>query len=659
MFTYLKLVDSLIAQAALTPSSEDPAYPIANLKVEPVSKVWRTVEGQTADQSIQIDFSFEQTADIIALVNHNFTSDATITLNGGSTPAPNGSQFQTVISPQGRTARRIFVEQTWRYWLLLIDDPTNGDGYLETGLLPFGVKTALTRGFQYGFSRRRETINQVLETEYGVIDVGANLTQRTRFIASWKTGSHAERDELDSFLLGLERERKGLLFIPDPDAPESFYGRFLLDYALTQTSPDITEISGLEFLEDSPGRSLRVPLFIAGDVDAWNAGDALTFFARASVAYYKNASLQLVSAPVDTPRIHFAAAGVSGLLIESASENKFLHSEALDNAAWNKIQSSISADAETAPDLTSTADKIVEDTNSGAHEIAATFPETPTDDTWQALSLFAKAGERTSFDFMCTTKAGMFSYGMVDLTDGSTTIFAGDIILKTEQYVNGWWRVLCAYDVKSGGTGPGIELRMRDGSGQSYTGDGSSGLYMWGLQWEKDQPWPTSYMPSGAAAGTRAAEVAWLTAPLNPQAISVYVRSIELGQQHNADEVALALIGDDPGAHVRVAQAADDAAAHDNGSTEESATLASSRELGDLVEYIAQIRGDGAVKLIRRTDGSTIDSSSFSSSNPLPGAWGAPGPLRLGFQVGTVAAPVLLQRVKIVRGLVSDFAALE
>lgn len=252
-FTYLKFSDSLIVDATLTPTTEAAEYPIENVQSEPVATTYRATS-QSA-QKILIDFAAPVTADLFTVVNHNLTSAADITLRGGSSQDPDGSGFELVIPWARRNAWEQFDAEEWRYWSVTIDDSTN-PAVIEAGLLVIGEATELTRDFSFGAAKNRETVNQSLESEYGVITTGANIYQRTRFIASWKTTDASERTELDEFLLGLEKERGGMLFIPYPDEAEAFYGRFMTDYSLVRTGPDIAELSGLEFLEDSVGKSL-------------------------------------------------------------------------------------------------------------------------------------------------------------------------------------------------------------------------------------------------------------------------------------------------------------------------------------------------------------------------------------------------------------------
>jgi hypothetical protein len=257
LFTYLRLADAYTPTATIAAVSEQAAYPDDNLKIEPVSKTWRTAATQVSNQNVAVDLGSAKSVSIAALVNHNLTSAATITLNGGSSANPDGSQFTTTITWARRNAWKILTAaETWRYWLFIIDDPANPDTYIEVGLALLGSKITLDRAFDFGWSKRRETVNQALSTEYGVTVAGQNIYQRTRLALSFKAITAGQRDALDDFLLGLERERRGLLFIPVPTETEAFYGRLVTDFALVRTEGGVTEVADLELLEDSPGRSL-------------------------------------------------------------------------------------------------------------------------------------------------------------------------------------------------------------------------------------------------------------------------------------------------------------------------------------------------------------------------------------------------------------------
>jgi hypothetical protein len=75
---------------------------------------------------------------------------------------------------------------------------------------------------------------------------------------------------------------------------------------------------------------------------------------------------------------------------------------------------------------------------------------------------------------------------------------------------NGWYR--CTLSGTLGGTDTALQTRFHicSGGNVSYTGDGSSGIYIWGAQFEK-AAYPSSYIPTTTATVTRNADVAVMT----------------------------------------------------------------------------------------------------------------------------------------------------
>jgi hypothetical protein len=255
MFTYLKQSDNLIGQATLTPDTEDADYPVENLQNDKAHETYRSTSA--SDQKILIDFPAPVLSGMFSIVNHNFTDQATITLRGGSSQDPDGNDFELVIPWSVRNAWELFDSlETWQYWSLTVDDSGNPAGVIEFAIPMVGLKWQLTRDFNFGSEQRRETVNQALESEYGVLTTGSNIYQRTRFVASWKTTSDAERTELSDFLLRLEKERSRLFIIPDPEDAAAYYGRLVSDHNEVRRYKNITDFTGLEFLEDSVGKSI-------------------------------------------------------------------------------------------------------------------------------------------------------------------------------------------------------------------------------------------------------------------------------------------------------------------------------------------------------------------------------------------------------------------
>ena len=101
------------------------------------------------------------------------------------------------------------------------------------------------------------------------------------------------------------------------------------------------------------------------------------------------------------------------------AENRFTHSEQLDNAAWTKTAATVNADAATAPPgfTGTTADELVEDNATSEHKLAQDL--TGEAGTVVTASVYAKASSR---DFVWIGEASDRAWFDLDLgTTGTTT----------------------------------------------------------------------------------------------------------------------------------------------------------------------------------------------------------------------------------------------
>jgi hypothetical protein len=655
----------------LTVSSETSLYPASNMKIMPVAKPWRTAEGQIGDQYIRVDFPSAQTIDTVAIVGNNLTSEAVVYLNGGTTPDPDGSEFTHVIAPEPRTAWARFTEQSFRYWKIVIDDPTNTAGFLKVGRLMLGLSTQLDVGFVNGEVFDYEVLERSFITEFGVPQIGEPISERIRFRCDFLEITRAEAEALRRWLFALRGARNPLLVIPNPLYQPAFFGRFsgrlsVSGDSRTEAADNVPEV---EFTEDHAGLVVEEPLFVAedGDISEWDAGDPLGNFDRDSIAHYKDASLVLSPSPSDTARqSHYVESGVAGLLIEPGSTNAFDYSDDLD--AWvaadaNSLYNAASSDPDNAiaPNGTAaSADKLVEDSGSGPHEVRLAAPDVLSDDTPQAFSVFLKADERSVAEVLVLDKSSASGALVLNLSTGSFIDLPSIFIqAEAEEYASGWWRLKFSFDSSNGGTGVVVDIRLHNGTTSSYTGDGSSGFHIWGWQWEIDKPWPTSYIASAGSAGSRTVELAWLTATFAPQPISAYLRYVEIGQIHaTGSDLALLLMGNATGGRVQLSQVALPRMLHDNTSSTVNSATTGANAKGDIVELLGVVRSDGSVQIIRRTNGGTAQVIAQSAALTLPPAWGAPGPLRLGHVLSGSPAGVVIQRVKVVKGVNTDIDSL-
>lgn len=190
----------------------------------------------------------------------------------------------------------------------------------------------------------------------------------------------------------------------------------------------------------------------------------------------------------------------------NTSENLLTYSEQIDNAAWNKGEVTVTANAVLAPNGTLTADKILETVNNATHYISQNYNTTA--GTSFTYTVYLKAAERTfAFVGMSDLVSGD-CHVVVDLIAGTlgTTSLIGvggwtNRSFSIDSAGNGWWRVRCSGTTSTTYAAPRI-YTMTSGTNYSYVGTTTSGIYVWGTQLEKGLT-ATSYTQTVASAITR------------------------------------------------------------------------------------------------------------------------------------------------------------
>lgn len=194
-----------------------------------------------------------------------------------------------------------------------------------------------------------------------------------------------------------------------------------------------------------------------------------------------------------------------GLLIEEQRTNLLTWSEQFDNAIWSKNSVSVTANTVIAPDGTTTADKITPDLVSGEHSVTSGIAVSI--GTTYTVTVYAKAD---GYNYLFIRGMGLGGSGgaRFNIATGVVEGVANYSSASITALSNGWYR--CTATGTAVAT-TGIYLNVSNQSTfAAFSGDGTSGIYLWGAQLEAGA-FPTSYIPTTSASVTRAADNASMT----------------------------------------------------------------------------------------------------------------------------------------------------
>jgi len=200
----------------------------------------------------------------------------------------------------------------------------------------------------------------------------------------------------------------------------------------------------------------------------------------------------------------------SGLVLEldvanpksySYSENLLRYSQQMDIgglavSSWDKTRCNYTGNVAIAPDGTLTAGKLYDDSTATAtHYLNGPGSGSYANSTILPTgSIYVKAAEKNLCGFYIVRDNGSaFAVSQMlkaNLTNGTIQSGPGTITPAS----NGWYRI--SGTATSSGTNYAIRLELLDPSGNvSYTGDGVSGIYIWGGQLERNSE-ASNYTPT-------------------------------------------------------------------------------------------------------------------------------------------------------------------
>jgi hypothetical protein len=241
-----------------------------------------------------------------------------------------------------------------------------------------------------------------------------------------------------------------------------------------------------------------------GDFDFTRSGDATRVNSEGLI--------ELVSTNVprlNYPLIDGVVSGCPSLLLEPSRTNLALRSEEFDNASWNKANASITSNVVISPDGSLSADKIIATATTGSHAVFLSI-SSATSGLPYCYSFFAKAEEYTK----TAIRIGGGGYSsqpmaVINLLNGTVISQQGFTSVSVSNFNNGWYKINAVFTATASvalNIQPIADGFITTADNYTYTGEGTSGVYIWGAQLEQGS-YATSYIPSlTGSQTTRSAE---------------------------------------------------------------------------------------------------------------------------------------------------------
>jgi hypothetical protein len=333
--------------------------------------------------------------------------------------------------------------------------------------------------------------------------------------------------------------------------------------------------------------------------------DAITF-TRASVGRFVGEDGLLQEADNGEPRFDWASTE------QVARRNLLRFTEEFDNSVWSKLNSTISANTTetTDPIGGNSADKFLATSTTAAFQVFTP----PTGSTGivgetYTISVYAKAAEYTWIKMGMSGGNGGVNFDLVNGVIGTV-----DSLVSNESIVsvgNGWYR--CSLTIASWASNQKVifVLALADNV-VTFAGDATSGIYLWGAQFENGDTL-TNYQAIAQATSTTPLRA-------NPTSNGILIeeaRTNRLLWNRDATQTQwvktnITAVKDQTGIDGVANAASSLTATDDNGTCIQTITLAAGNRTGSV--YLKRLTGTGNIQV-------TLDGSTYSTVDLSDTEW--------------------------------------
>jgi len=243
---------------------------------------------------------------------------------------------------------------------------------------------------------------------------------------------------------------------------------------------------------------------IQANARAVNAGGISESLDEANALYSRlsGASFKLVPSSFGRGVLYSGAPGVNGDLtwtrggdafrtnasglIQRVPWNLLQQSETFENAVWTKSATTLTANTTVAPNGTTTADTLIENTANSTHQIFQSITNV-NGATPYTVMIYVK--QNASRNVAIRIQDGAFTYGQVIVTYNLNTgalisqnaTGNGVVVSTSATLTNGYYLIAVSFSINLS-TSFRYDVLMVNGTSNSYTGDGTSSIVIWGAQ---------------------------------------------------------------------------------------------------------------------------------------------------------------------------------
>jgi hypothetical protein len=335
---------------------------------------------------------------------------------------------------------------------------------------------------------------------------------------------------------------------------------------------------------------------------------------RATTATRVNSAGLIESMANNVPRLDYSNGTCPSILVEPQRTNNVLYSEQLDNASWNKLNTTVVANNAISPDGTTSAD-LVYPTTSGTDRLIEQVSVAVIAQTWTS-SFFVKASG-FSWVLVYAPNLGVCWF---NASSGVFGTIGGGVTASVLGQVNGYWRISFTGTVVSSNAyfyaGPA------DANGSTTaTVNGTNGLLIWGCQLELGS-YATSYIPTTSAAVTRNADViskTGISSLIGQTEGTIFVDAYLTGKDISNSSILLATDKVSSGAIIRIFYTQSDALRFDvfDGSSFQCQISAGAYNVGDRVKVAGAYKNNDFVMYVNGTQIGTDTSGSVPTTDKV------------------------------------------